>query len=337
MYSEDDLTAAVAAGVMPDTVATAFRDFVATRQAAPAVDEEHFRLVTGFNDIFVSIAGGMILTALVWLGMQVAPGVGGALLAASSWSLAEYFTRQRRMALPSILLLLAFVAGIGLIPIEIAGAGDWNIGYAAAIGSLIAAGAAWLHWRRFKVPITVAAGVAVLTAIVPALMMGFFKDDAEPWILPVLLVGGIAIFILALRWDASDRNRTTRRSDVAFWLHLLASPLIVHPLFAYVGVFSADAGRIAPALIALLIYGVLGVIALAVDRRALLISALVYVMYGVSAIIEAVGSLNATLAVTALIIGSALLLLSALWHRVRAFVLRRLPQAWQARLPPITA
>jgi len=334
MYSEDDLTAAVAAGIMPEAIATDFRAFVATRQAAPAVDEEHFRLVTGFNDIFVTIAGSMILAALAWLGTQVAPGVGGALLALAGWGLAEYFTRRRRMALPSILLLLAFIAGIGSIPVDIAGARDWNVGYAAALGSMIAAGAAWLHWRRFMVPITVAAGVAVLAAIVPALMLGFFKDDAEPWILPVLLVGGIAIFTLALRWDASDRTRTTRRSDVAFWLHLLAAPMIVHPLFAYVGVFS---GNLTPAIIALAVYALLGLIALAIDRRALLISALVYVMYGVSAIIEAAGSLNVTMAATALIIGSALLLLSALWHRARSVVLRGLPQTWQARLPALTA
>jgi hypothetical protein len=28
-------------------------------------------------------------------------------------------------------------------------------------------------------------------------------------------------------WDSSDRARLTRRSDVAFWLHLLAAPMIV--------------------------------------------------------------------------------------------------------------
>ena len=33
-------------------------------------------------------------------------------VAVTSWGLAEYFTRQRRMALPSIVLLLAFVGGV---------------------------------------------------------------------------------------------------------------------------------------------------------------------------------------------------------------------------------
>ena len=31
-------------------------------------------------------------------------------------------------------------------------------------------------------------------------------------------------------YDLSDRTRTTRLADCAFWLHLLAAPLIVHSL-----------------------------------------------------------------------------------------------------------
>src|SRR2546430_3225670 len=39
------------------------------------------------------------------------------------------------------------------------------------------------------------------------------------------------MFLFAMWWDGSDRARLTRRSDVAFWLHLLAAPMIVHPVF----------------------------------------------------------------------------------------------------------
>ena len=127
MYSESDLTAAVAAGAISAEAAQALRNHVATSHHAPAVDEEHFRLLTGFNDIFVSIAAVILLVAMAWIGQSVATPLAGVLVAASAWGLAEFFTRQRRMALPSIILLLAFVGGIA----------------AAQIGLLVDNGEAW--------------------------------------------------------------------------------------------------------------------------------------------------------------------------------------------------
>ena len=41
---------------------------------------------------------------------------------------------------------------------------------------------------------------------------------------------GIAVFLAAMKFDMSDRNRVTQRTDIAFWLHLLAAPLIVHSI-----------------------------------------------------------------------------------------------------------
>ena len=112
MYSESDIEAAVTAGAIDAAAARRLRDFVAANRAAPAVDEESFRLVTGFNDIFVTIAATLLLVAVGWIGGEVAPPIAGFAVAAVAWGLAEYFTRARRMALPSILLLLAFAGGL---------------------------------------------------------------------------------------------------------------------------------------------------------------------------------------------------------------------------------
>ena len=68
MYSESDLEGAVAAGIISSTTADAFRQHIATARATPAVDEESFRLLTGFNDIFVGIAIALLLAALAQLG-----------------------------------------------------------------------------------------------------------------------------------------------------------------------------------------------------------------------------------------------------------------------------
>src|SRR5688572_21300480 len=118
MYSEDDINSAVAAGALSADAAAALRAHVAQTHRMPAGDEEHFRLITGFNDIFVTIAAVMILVAMAGIGQALTPYLGGppplagVLIAGAAWTMAELFTRRRRMALPSIVLLLAFVGGV---------------------------------------------------------------------------------------------------------------------------------------------------------------------------------------------------------------------------------
>ena len=71
MYSESDLEAAVAAGALSPQAANDLRNYVAGARSAPAVDEEHFRLITGFNDIFVSIAAVILLAAMACIGNEI--------------------------------------------------------------------------------------------------------------------------------------------------------------------------------------------------------------------------------------------------------------------------
>jgi len=104
MYTDDDLNRAIERNIFsPESVAQ-FRRLVATQQHTHLVDEENFRLVSSFNDIFVVIASVLLLGALAALG----DGLGGWLVAAAAWGLGEFFTRKRRMALPSIVLLFGF-------------------------------------------------------------------------------------------------------------------------------------------------------------------------------------------------------------------------------------
>ena len=329
MYSESDLESAVAGGVLTPAQAANFRNFVAAGQHAPAVDEEHFRLLTGFNDIFVAIAAAILLVAVAWIGMYVGPNIdgegpsptSGLLVAGTAWGLAEFFTRQRRMALPSILLLLAFVGGtfatsaftmvmaIGTTTLDHNGQAMAII---VAMSAAIAGIGAWLHWRRFKVPITIAVGAAT----------------------GVALVLGIGTFLFAMRWDASDPTRETRRSDVAFWLHLLAAPLIVHPVFELLGLTNGAATTLDAVLVIALYVG-LGLVALAIDRRALLVSALAYVLFALNSLFQTYGAVELSVAMTALVIGSALLLLSAFWASARRAVVAPLPDGLRGKLPVI--
>ena len=107
MYTEDDISSAIEAGVLTKEAASAFRAHVAGLKSETAVDEEHFRLVTGFNDIFVVIACLLLLTSVAWIGSALVPWLGALAVSATAWFLAEFFTRKRRMELPAIVLLLA--------------------------------------------------------------------------------------------------------------------------------------------------------------------------------------------------------------------------------------
>ncbi len=338
MYSESDIDGAVAAGAISADAAAALRTHIAATHAAPAVDEEHFRLLTGFNDIFVSIAIVLLLVAVGQIGMALARPLGGAFLAIVAWVLAEYFTARRRMALPSILLLVAFVGGIAGGLFELAQALAPNLDdragalVVAGIG-LCAAGGAWLHWRRFMVPITVAAGAAALVATAIGLVLAAVPDIKDA-VWPLLLIGGLGVFATAMRWDMSDTERKTRRSDVAFWLHLAAAPMIAHSIFQMLGVFNGDIGA-GMAIVVLALYVGFAAIALAVDRRALLVSGLAYVLAALYALFRSAGAIELGAALTAFVIGSALLSLSAFWQPMRRAVVTTLSQGMRRRLPPV--
>ena len=354
MYSESDLEAAVTAGALTPQQAASFRDHVASSRHMPMVDEEHFRLLTGFNDIFVSIAAVILLVAVGSIGYYVGPRIDGdgptpfmgLFVAAVAWGLAEFFTRQRRMALPSILLLLAFVGGVfafsgftlvfGIGPDQFENGNETLGALVISAAAAIAAGAAWFHWRRFKVPITVAAGVAALSALVLGLILSAVGDTpaTEKIVLVAALVLGVGVFLLAMRWDGSDPKRETRRSDVAFWLHLLAAPMIVHPVFTLLGLTEGTATPL-EAVTVVLLYIVLGLAALAIDRRALLVSALAYVLYALDSLFREYGAVELSVALTALVIGSALLLLSAFWTNARRAVVQPLPEGLRGRLPVV--
>lgn len=345
MYNDSDLQAAVDAKVLTPEAAAAFRSHIAAARAAPGADEEHFRLITGFNDIFVSIAAVILLMAVAWIGASIHPALGGAFVAGSAWFLAEYFTRKRRMALPSIVLVLAFSGGVAATMIGfLVKHGEMLFGSdpGDTIGALLIGGialatafATWMHWKRFMVPVTVAAGTAALAATAVALILSItgMPHDDPTLVMALVLVAGLGVFALAMWWDRSDRVRQTRRSDVAFWLHLLAAPMIAHPIFHLLGVTQGDNITSIAAVMVVGIYVLFGLIALAIDRRALLVSALAYVLFAMTQLFREFGAVELNVALTAFVIGSALLLLSAFWQNARAAVVGLLPANLADQLP----
>ena len=376
MYSQDDINSAVATGAMSEDAANGLRAHVAELRSMPVANEEQFRLITSFNDIFVTIGVIIMLVAVGAIGGAMISGsepdniwqvtlmglVPSALVAGTAWFLAEVFTRKRRMALPSIILLLAFVGAIFALILSVVvlpfglifGPGSFAAAEAAGwepdqtTGAILVAlvltitGAATtfatlLHWRRFMVPVTVATGTAAVVgtfiAIVQITNLITTDGSTFPYIIPVAFLAGVAVFAFAMWWDMSDRSRTTRRSDVAFWLHMLAAPIIAHTVFSSIGLTGDGVTGAGGAIAILAVYIVFGIVALIIDRRALLVSALAYVLFALAFLFRNFGSVELNFALTAFVIGSALLSLSAFWTPIRSALVRKLPDNLQARVP----
>src|SRR5690606_17661163 len=129
------------------------------------------------------------------------------------------------------------------------------------------------------------------------------------------------VFALAMRFDLSDPQRQTRRTDIAFWLHMLAAPLIVHPL---VKGFIANPGGADAAL---------GFVAILVDRRAILVSGLSYAGIAFGTLVSGSGFVDSVVPLTMLVLGALVLLLSAGWRALRGFLLGLMPAGFSRWLP----
>ncbi|REG82205.1 hypothetical protein [Marinomonas pollencensis] len=334
MYTDEDLNYAVKKGVFTDAAVTEFRSLLAEEKHTRFEDEENFRLVGGFNDIFVVIACSLLLFSSVWVVRPVSNTLAMLVFAALSWGLAELFVRKRKMALPAIALLLSFMGGVFWCAFSISSViPSFSVQASSLIAAAITTVCAYFHWRRFRVPITVAMGVGSLFVFFLSLLLVIFPA-AQEGLMTVLFLCGITAFVLAMCWDASDTKRITRRSDVAFWLHLLSAPLIIHPIFSNLGILNGNES-ILSMLVVVFLYLLMTSISIAVDRRAFMVSSLIYVIYAVSAIIESYGGIGYSFALTGVLIGGGLLLLSAKWHFMRAKLLQVLPSSIQSYLPKV--
>jgi len=330
MYTDEDLNLAVEKKVFSADSVEAFRSMMSSSSGSPAVDEENFRLVGGFNDIFIVIACALLLFSSLWVISSVSEILGYIVFSGLSWGLAEIFVLKRKMALPAIVLLLAFVGGVfassqalfGSVP-EVA----------PIISTALSTLAAYFHWRRFQVPVTIAVGTGAALALLAAIVMSIVPESTGILMATLFFCGCIS-FTCAMYWDSADTSRTTRKSDVAFWLHLLSAPLIIHPIFWNLGVLDGNES-LSNMVLVVLLYLFMAVLSILIDRRAFMVSSLMYVIYALSSLIDNYGGMGYSFPLTGVVMGASLLLLSIYWQRVRALFVMRLPKPFQAYVPAI--
>ena len=76
-------------------------------------------------------------------------------------------------------------------------------------------------------------------------------------------------------------------------------------------------------------------LSVAIDRRAIMVSGLAYVLYAISSLLQAYGIETYGFAITGISVGSFLLLLSVYWHFCRSKLFKVIPLNLQPYLPPL--
>ena len=353
MTRPDLFSAAAGEGIITKEQADRLRTF-ADNYGAPVRPETAFyeddaeapRFIRGFHDILVTI--GVVL-GLVGLGAVVAIFTGGfaafAMVAVAAVVLSEYLVRGLRLALPAVALSIAFTLSGGAVVAvflvervdELADA-SW-----ASVAVFVSAGiAAALYFARYRVPFALAllvgaCGAAIISGYLVSI--GSVRLGLAGEIL--VLVLALGVFALALGFDFSDPERRTRRSDYAFWLHLIAAPALIgsvmNMLVGYRSVFQLSGSLdTTDAMIVLAVMLAMCVLAILIDRRAFLVAGLGYFGAAIATFTDRVaveGGLATAL--TVLIVGAVILVLALGWQNVRRWLIGPLPRDLTSRLPPV--
>lgn len=346
-FHMDDIRAAVAADVITEAQAARLKVFAESRQGYRAhmpKDDEPFELFKGFAEIFVTVGLGLLFSGIMvmsaFLGNYLLVPLVGALLA---FGAAFYFTKRRRMNLPSIWLasvfagnLAVFIGSLLLDPLNLAGI-EYNVLYIGLIG--MAAMAGW--FVLFKLPFSMflfglfGLGVAMAIAAIISpnvidflsLREGLFNLNNQSFFPLATLGFGIVTFLLAMFFDMRDPHRVSRFAASGFWLHVLAAIAIVNTI----GMSLYSSGQYGLTALAL---GLISIIALVIDRRSFLTAGILYMAFLLYAAFEGNGGFGA-LMTTLLVLGVFITALGTWWAGIRAVIMNTLPAfPLKQKLPP---
>lgn len=379
MLSPRDIETAVARKIITAAQRDALLNLnVADQGEAAETPDEELRLVGGGNDIFVTIGILLFLAGTTFALSAIftnspSPIVGIAAL--SILVIAQIVTRQKRMRLSSTVLAVLFMGcagyfvwlGIGS-QIDLSALSEnpflvfslrGTAGWLSLAGTAAFVGVAAAYFWHFRVPVLAAIIALALTGFA-FIQTGLFLYDgviagtvAVPMAdqIPAVLrnalymplICGLIVFGIAVKLDLHDRERRTVWSDCAFWLHVVSAPMLVHPLFIMATGQSLGGANIAPgfdAVIGLVVLiAVFTYVALAIDRRSLLVPTLGY--FGTLGVQNLVGHTAQSagippIALVLVSVGALVIMFGAGWQHIRHVVVSKtLPASLLGRLPPI--
>lgn len=222
-------------------------------------NSEQLPFVRSFGDVFVTLGVTLVILAGHFLahGPMLLAVCMAACLAAS-----EFLVKRKRLVLPGIALLLGLLSYLD----------EWLAFPGGGLGWLIYAAVAAMYYYRYRLPFAVMAVVACLAMAVYQALLSTGVSQQVYLFATVAL--GMAVFALAMWFDRQDTARVTRLSDTAFWLHLVAAPMMTHGvMLSYITSTQSFGG-----LLPVMFYLLFAAVALFVDRRALVVSGVAYMI-----------------------------------------------------------
>ena len=269
--------------------------------------EEPLKFIRSFGDVFITLGVVLLVIAINMLQLS---GYYYFIPVAGFIVVAEWLVRVRRLALPGIAILISI-----LFFVNKAIAFDHQNATILGLGILCLT--SLLFYLRYKMPFSLLPLAAGLVAIaIIQIGVDVFKH-------PLIFAGfGLLVFSVAMWFDMRDTARQSHLSDSAFWLHLLASPLIVHG--AMVSMLFSDQAwiqAIGKEAIIVTFFSAILLLALLLDRRAMLISTQLYMIYSLTQLLQ--GQLSSTqniLIYILMALGLFVIFFGTYWYKTRRLI-----------------
>jgi len=283
--------------------------------------EEPLKFIRSFGDVFITL--GVVLLVIA-INMSALSGYFYLIPAVGFIAVAEWLVRVRRLALPGIALLTAILYFVNK-------AIAFDHENATIFGLAILSLTSLLFYLRYKMPFSLLPLAAGLVAL------GIIQIGLDVIKHPIIFTGfGLIVFIVAMWFDVRDTARLSHLSDSAFWLHLLASPLMVHG--AMVSMLFSDQAwiqAIGKEVIIVTFFSAILLLALLLDRRAMLISTQLYIIYALTQILQ--GQLDSTqniLIYILMALGLFVIFFGTYWYKTRRLIFGFLSESVISRYIP---
>jgi len=280
--------------------------------------EEQLRFVRSFGDIFITL--GIVFVSIATaqfefeLYYKIIPII---ILVATT----EWLVRVRRLALPGIALLISTL----YFSSQFIDIGDSQIDFFSVMIPTFVAIAFYL---RYKMPFTLLPIAMGIIGMVSSIIQIDFSQTSY-----IFVIYGLLVFIVAMWFDSRDIERKTRLSDAAFWLHLLAAPLVVHGVMVSLIIETHSL----PFKELLMIGFFIGffLIALYVDRRAILVSSISYAIYAIVTLANnnSIYIENMTLLIF-VGFGVFIIIFGVYWYKIRAIIFSKFHNAKLSQYVP---
>jgi len=269
--------------------------------------EEPLKFIRSFGDVFITL--GIILLAIAIYRINFT-GYEALIPVVGFIAVAEWLVRVRRLALPGIAILMAVLFFVNnAIPLEYD---------ASTISGLAVLGlTSLLFYLRYKMPFSLLPLTACLISI------AVIQIGVDVLKTPIIFAAfGLIVFVVAMWFDAQDTKRISHMSDSAFWLHFLAAPLFVHGVMASMLISESSFFEIInKEMVIFIFFACFFLLALLVDRRAMLVSTQLYVIYALTQLFQdRVSSTQDVMIYILMAIGLFVIYFGAYWYKTRQLI-----------------